>query len=249
MNRKNHLPVLLSVASCTLLSFFMTAVSAEELKALHPEKLDPAPHLKQAMSLIKDKRYQEAQKQLDAALELNPNYYEAWGQQALLYVLSGKDDQAIAKYRQLVEVKPELVDAHVNLGSLLAKKNELKDAEWELRKATAINYRSVEGHYNLANVLVRAGRYEEALIEYKMCLKLSPNNAMVYNNMGVIYQCRDYLEEAHEAFLHALALDPSNEMFDKNLGLLRQQIRGKTYQAKHVTPAHTQVSTLKSVTK
>lgn len=272
MCRKKHLRILLSLLGSAAVSLSLSAAAEnlpkaeeqqkedlpkaeelpkEDLPKLDMQKFDPALHLKQAMALIKEKRYQEAQKQLDTTLELNPNYYDAWGQQALLYVLTGKDDKAIDKYKQLVEVKPELVDAHVNLGSLLSKKNQLKDAEWELRKAIAINYRSIEGYYNLANVLVRQNRYEEALTQYKMCLKLSPNNAKVYNNMGVIYQNRDYLEEAHEAFLHALALDPANEMFEKNLTLLRQQIRGKTYQARHSSPyAQTRaVSATKSVTK
>src|SRR5437868_3104936 len=84
-----------------------------------PETLDPAPHLKTAIKLTQIKKYNDAMTEVEKALELNPSYYEAMYQKALIHQLSGHPVEATKEYQDLLDLKPDNYMARINLGSLL----------------------------------------------------------------------------------------------------------------------------------
>ncbi|HMO20444.1 MAG TPA: tetratricopeptide repeat protein [Candidatus Melainabacteria bacterium] len=182
---------------------------------------DPEVYLKRANIFVKHNLYKKALEEVNTSLRLNPSCWDARYLGAFIYQMQGRDDEAIQRYRHLLEVKPDNLKAHINLGTLLRKKGLLDKAEHHYREAIKINFYSLNAHYNLANVLIDKHRLEDALKELKACLKIQPNNAWVHNNLGVLYQKRNYLVEAEEEFLRAITLEPGNQSFEKNLQLLR----------------------------
>ena len=190
---------------------------------------DPVVYLKRAKVFVKHKMYKRALIAINKCLILNPSLWEAKYIGAYIYQMQGRVEEAIARYRHLLEVKPGHVMAHINLGSLLRQRSQYDLAEKHYKKAVSINYYSLKAHYNLANVLIDQHRLEEALKELKICVKLKPKNAWVHNNLGVLYQKINYNEEAEEEFLKAMTLEPSNKKFATNLKLLRSN--KETYQA------------------
>lgn len=206
----------------------------EESKDLEmPEKLkedssvDPRKHYLLAKDLLAMKQYKACLTEVNKALALNPHYWDAMYVGCLSLQLQERNEEAIRKYRRLVKFKPDMTEAHINLGVLLKKTGELNEAESEYRKAIEINFYKVDPHYNLANLLIEKGDLEGALGELKACVKLSPRNAWVHNNLGVIYQKRNYLEEAAEEFKQALKLEPANRTFEHNLNSVQQLMKKK----------------------
>ncbi len=202
-------------------------VAAEE-KMPTTEELDPVPHYEKALAYINEKKYFNAEKELNLALDRNNYYYDAWLKLALIYELTGRRKAAIREYKEILSVKPELVEAHINLGTLLRQENDFDGASEQYQKAIALNYYLEEAHYNLGNVLAASGKLEPALKEFQTCLKLekagSEQTARVHNNIGVIYQKRNYLEDAQEEFLKALRMEPGNKTFEANLAIVRKQL-------------------------
>lgn len=190
-----------------------------------PSTLDPEPYFKRAVALTNEKNYQAALGQLRQALKLNPHYYEAKYQAALIYQLMGYNKHAKLGWERFLAVRPDHLQAHINFGTLKKSMGDYKGAEAEFRKAIDLKHTSFEAHYNLANLLVQTGQLDESLKEYKVCLKLSPKDAKVHNNLGVIYQSRKYFEEAQEEYRQALALDPTNKVYQNNLAMVRKLMK------------------------
>ncbi|MCC7527745.1 MAG: tetratricopeptide repeat protein [Candidatus Melainabacteria bacterium] len=189
--------------------------------------VDPRRHYLLAKDLLQQKQYKACLTEVNKALALNPHYWDAMYVGCLSLQMQERNEEAIRKYRKLVKYKPDMTEAHVNLGVLLKKTGELDEAESEYRKAIEINFYKVDPHYNLANLLIEKGDLEGALGELKACVKLSPRNAWVHNNLGVIYQKRNYLEEAEEQFKKALKLEPANRTFEQNLKSVQGQLKKK----------------------
>ncbi len=188
------------------------------------ESDDPQYFLKQAIFHIKAKQYRPALLELNKCISLDSRNYYARYLGALVYQLQGRDEEAISRYRHYLEIRPDDIQANINLGSLLRKTGEYAESEECFKHAIHINFYSLEAHYNLSNLLLEIGRIEESLKELKICNKFDPHNAWVHNNLGVIYQRSNYREEAEEEFKRALALDPANRTFEKNL----EKIRGRS---------------------
>ncbi|MBX9691522.1 MAG: tetratricopeptide repeat protein [Cyanobacteria bacterium] len=187
------------------------------------ESDDPQYFLKQAIFHIKAKQYRTALEELNKCISLDSRNHQARYLGAFVYQLQGRDEEAISRYRSYLEIRPDDVQANVNLGALLRKTGEYAESEECLKHAVHVNFYSLEAHYNLSNLFLELGKLEEALKELKICNKFDANNAMVHNNLGVIYMRRNYKDEAEEEFRRALSLDPANRTFEKNLQLVRGQ--------------------------
>jgi Flp pilus assembly protein TadD len=196
---------------------------------------DPDLHLRMARTLLAKQRYKEALSQVNEALKLNSDMWEARYLGAYIFQLEGRSDEALVKYKQYLAVKPDDQQAHINLGILLKRAGKFDEAEDQYRKAIDINFSTLEAHYNLANLYIEKNRLENALKELLVCAKIAPTNAMVHNNLGVIYQKRDYLEEAAEEFSKAANLEPANHTFTLNLDLVRDQLVARKKQGKALT--------------
>jgi Tfp pilus assembly protein PilF len=188
---------------------------------------DPRRHYLHAKELLAQKQYKACLHEVNKALALNPHYWDAMYVGCLSLQMQERNEEAIRKYRRLVRFKPDMVEAHINLGVLLKKAGQLDEAEKSYRKAIEVNFYKVDPHYNLANLLIEKGDLEAALGELKACLKLAPRNAWVHNNLGVIYQKRNYLEEAAEEFKKALKLEPANRTFESNLKSVQSLMKKK----------------------
>jgi Tfp pilus assembly protein PilF len=183
--------------------------------------LDPDYFLRRAQSFVRQKDYQSALNYINKAMELTPDNYGLWYEKALIYQLAGYDAAAARRYLSLIQHRPDMLEAHIGLGSLYSKHNNLELAAQEYHRAIEINFYSFPSHYNLANVYMGQDKLTDALKEYKVCLKLKPNNAMVHNNIGVVYQQRKFYEEAAEEFARATHLDPGNQVCRDNLANVR----------------------------
>lgn len=188
---------------------------------------DPEFFYKRAQMYLRNKDLQSALNYINKALELNPDYWAAWYQKAMIYQLSGHDAAAARRYLELAKRRPDMLEVHIALGMLYRKHQNYEQAEDEYKLAIELNAKNFAAHYNYANVLLEQQKLEDALKEYKVCLKLHPTNAMVHNNVGVIYEKRSFLEEAAEEYTRASHLDPANQKFAQNLTEVKHKLANK----------------------
>ncbi len=99
---------------------------------------------------------------------------------------AGQEGEAVARYEAALRLKPELPEAHNNIGALLAEQTAsasgrptiLAEAIAHFETALRLKPDFAEAHLNLADSLVRMpGRRDEALAHYEAALKAKPGSA------------------------------------------------------------------------
>ncbi|MDB4980966.1 MAG: Tetratricopeptide 2 repeat protein, partial [Myxococcales bacterium] len=81
---------------------------------------------------------------------------------------------AMASYRRSLAFDATSVQAHINLGALLARGGAFGEAIAEERAALGLRPDDVLAHVDLANALLESGRLDEAEPHYREALRLEP---------------------------------------------------------------------------
>lgn len=150
--------------------------------------------------------------------------------QAIAHHQAGRLDDAIADYRQVLALRPDLGPARNNLGSALCEQGKLEEAETIYREALALQPDQAELHNNLGTVLVERDGLDDAVACYRKALALDPGYAEALNNLGAALHRQGKLDDAEASIRGALALEPNYPAAHDNLGLVLWQ-RGRSDQA------------------
>jgi tetratricopeptide (TPR) repeat protein len=93
--------------------------------------------------------YDEAIRQLDKALEIDPDYAEAQNNLGLTLNLAGRDKEALEFCQKAIANQPNYGDFHNNLGVLFCKMGRYKEGIEELGKAVRLGAKYGEAYFNL----------------------------------------------------------------------------------------------------
>jgi len=136
----------------------------------------------------------------------------------------GRLDEAEASYKKAIALKPDLAEAHSNLGNTLKKLGRLNEAEVSNTQAIALKPDYAEAHSNLGNTLQELGRLDEAKASYKQAIALKPDYAEVHSNLGNVLKELGRLDEAEVSYTQAIALKPDHAEAHNNLGGMLQEL-------------------------
>ena len=110
----------------------------------------------------------------------------------------------MASFRRVLALRPDLAEAHNNLGVALNDQGKLAEAVACFRRALAVKPDSAEAHNNLGNALKDQGKIEEAIASYRRALSLQPELTRAHSNLlfSLNYLASQtasaYLEEARD---------------------------------------------------
>jgi len=130
----------------------------------------------------------------------------------------GRLQEAIALYRQILAHRPDLAEAHVNLGTALQSQGAIQDAIVHFERAIALKPDEAEAHYNLGNALVLAGR--DPLPAYRAAVRLAPYHAQAHYNLGIALEGAGQSKEAMAAYDAAVRTRPDFAAAHLNRGVL-----------------------------
>lgn len=142
-----------------------------------------------------------------------------WSQAAALQ-RAGRIAEAASVYRQFIALRPEVVEARVNLANLLAATGNHADAEASYREALELRRDLPEARFGLANVLRAQGKLEDAVMAYRATLALDAANPAALFNLGSTLQALGKADQAITAFSRAVATKPDFAQAHNNLGIL-----------------------------
>lgn len=164
------------------------------------------------------------------ALELDPEYAEAWAALADLYMVLpeydfGTAERFIPKAREALEIalaiNPESARALSTSGVIKAQYDfDWDGANADLQKALQLEpgYSSV--HQWFGDILMPQGRTEEALEHLRLAAVANPVSAVVRHTPGYYYLWTGQLDEAEEIYLSVLELDPDFRWTFQNFDML-----------------------------
>jgi tetratricopeptide (TPR) repeat protein len=131
---------------------------------------------------------------------------------------AGRYDEAIAHYRQALEIDPEFSGAHINFGLALCSLRKTDEAIAHFRRALAIEPDNGRAHHDLAVALADQGRLAEAAIHARRALAIKPDMVEAENHLGAIRARQGKPDEAIAHFERALRIQPDSAAAHDNLG-------------------------------
>jgi tetratricopeptide (TPR) repeat protein len=174
--------------------------------------LDASSRFTLAMAYVAVKRRDRARAELELLRQAHPQnpLYLYW-----LARLDYDDQQfevAAAGFRRVVELRPDFVRAHDNLGLCLEALGRFDEAIASYQQAVRLNReRSSPSPWpalNLGTLLLKLGRITEAEPYLREAVQLGPGLAPARLRLGTLLEKRGAIEEAVEQLRRAAELDP-----------------------------------------
>ena len=151
------------------------------------------------------------------ALEIKPEYAEAYSNMGITLREQGKLEYAEWAYKRALSLKPNLASTHNNLGVTFGEQGKSDKAIKSFKDAIELNPAYAEPHNNMGNSLKELGKVEEAIEAYNEALKLNPSYAEAYNNLGNALKEHNQPNGAIQAYKEALSIKPDFAEVHRNL--------------------------------
>jgi Flp pilus assembly protein TadD len=127
--------------------------------------------------------YDETLAQLRRAAKIRPDEAETHHKLGIVLELRGRSDEAIAEYRQALEIKPLFV-THYNLGVVLQARGRTDEAIVQYRHALELQPDNADTRCDLGSALGDCGRFDEAIAQFKQALQIQPDNVGAQKNLA-----------------------------------------------------------------
>lgn len=154
-------------------------------------------------------RYEAAAEAFSRAVAADPSDYSAHFNLALAYSLLQQDDRGIAEYRKTLELQPGLYQAELNLGILLLRQKQPKDAEPLLQAAANQKPAEYRPRFYLAEAKLGAGDAVDAEANYRTALVANAKAPGAELGLARALAQQGKLAEAVPHFHKAAELDPN----------------------------------------
>lgn len=161
--------------------------------------------------------YANAETLYSTTIARNPECWMAYNNLATELILQGRADEAIARLRAGLRLKPDFYEFQTNLGNALLQKGQAGEAVVCFREALKINPGVAGVHFNLANALLQQRQVNEAADEYRETLKIDSGYGDAHNVLGFILFNRGNTAEAIAHVQKALQLQPGDAGIENNL--------------------------------
>ena len=147
---------------------------------------------------------EEAKKYYLRAIELKPNYGEAYANLGSLAARQKDWKASIAYYQKAIAFQPDLAVAHRNLAKVwqkLGKDGEAINCLYSAYELEPKSYKPEE-HLNLGNTLFEQGQLSQAIACYQRALKLNPRLVGAYQNLAEALTRQGRFQDANNYYRH-----------------------------------------------
>ncbi|WP_225902937.1 tetratricopeptide repeat protein [Pseudanabaena yagii] len=170
-------------------------------------------------AFIEAENYEEVIASYDRAVEIKPDYHEAWYNRGIALDNLGRYEEEIASYDQAVAIKPDLHQAWYNRGVALDNLGRYEEEIASYDQAVAIKPDKHEAWNNRGVALVNLGRNEEAIASYDRAVAIKPDKHEAWNNRGIALGNLGRYEEAIASYDRAVEIKPDFHEAWNNRGI------------------------------
>lgn len=168
--------------------------------------------------LAEQGRLEEAQKEYQRVLEVQPDHPGARNNRAVAHYQTGRQDEAVAELEAVIAQFPEHADSYNNLAAIAIHRREWKTAERRARQALQHDPKMAEAWNNLGVGLEEQQDLTAAESAYRKALELSEGYWQARFNLGVLLRKSRREREAEAAFLKVLEVVPTMSEAHLELG-------------------------------
>jgi tetratricopeptide (TPR) repeat protein len=142
----------------------------------------PLIHYYSGLLYLNLRKSNEAIREFESELILNPNDVEALCSLGKTLVVAGSIDRGLKVLRQVIQARPDHVEARYALGKTLLQKGDLSGAIQNLEQASQLDPDNAEVHYELGRAYLAAGRKGEGKTHIDISDRLKRSRAQTPGN-------------------------------------------------------------------
>lgn len=232
--------------------------SAPELIAAKKKPTAPslpaATHNNQGALLLTRGDLQKAEFEFKTAIELSPDYAEAYNNLGLTYKRMGRLDEALANFSKATQYNPDYASAYNHMGAVYIAQQKYDDAIKVIRTAIKKDRAFADAYYNMGLAYLGlydqsgdkdAGKRDQAEMLLKRATELNPRLVDVHTTLAQLYLDKGDMEKAVIRQRLALETDPGNpEAWQK-----MAEIYDRTGDAEKAKSCRSQAQELKAAPK
>jgi tetratricopeptide (TPR) repeat protein len=153
--------------------------------------------------LLKQKRYEEAEKELQQAIDNDPRHVEAYYNLGTVYEQQGQIDRAIENYTKTTQLVPKHLDAYRALGRIFGKQGDTKSLAQMARNILDLDLQPsarYDAYLLIANAYQAVSLYEWAIDYLNKAISIDDKQIAPYASLGLIYEVQQRWGKAREAY-------------------------------------------------
>ncbi len=176
------------------------ALVSDEHKLKKLSGLKPQDYLALAVNLKKSGNIADAEKYYLKAIELNPEFWEAFYNLGILYHENGKVNLAVDCYKESIRLKPDFYLSHSNLGSAYRELSLFNLACESYKKSIQLNPSYSDAHYNLGVVNGFLYNYDEAMNCYNNAITVDASHVNAHWNKSLLLLASGNFDEGFREY-------------------------------------------------
>lgn len=168
--------------------------------------------------VVSQSNLEEGIRELEQAIrEHKPGEVDYQYELAEAYGHTGRTDDAVAAYREVLQRDPTHQSALEGLGRLLAQSGRAEEAISVLRQAISHRPGAYQIHSDLGLAYVNSGRPAPAIKELRTAVRINPDTPQSQSGLGAALIQTGDVRGAEQAFRRAIRLNPSYANAHANL--------------------------------
>lgn len=192
----------------------------------------------QGLAQLSRDDYARALTNFEKAVDIDPNYAEAWYQAGYCYGMLNRPADALRASRQAAKLRPDWAAVWVNIGASSYALGQYKEAVDAYRQAIRLDESNPDTQYSLGLTFNRLGRTDEEILAYRRAVQIKPDHANALEKLGAaLFRQKRYVDSAAafdilktykpdaknynslgESLLEAGKIDESIDAFNNALG-------------------------------
>ncbi|MFN6530202.1 tetratricopeptide repeat protein [Nostoc sp. ChiSLP03a] len=173
---------------------------------------------KQGNTFFDLQRYQDALEVYEKAVNLRPDYAQAWNGQGKTLNKLRKYKDALVAYDKAIQIQPDYLDAWIGRGTVLGNLQRYQEAIASFDKALELKNDNSEVWNARGEAFSNLNQYDQAIKSYEKAIELKPDNYEAWYKKGLALQNSRQYEEAIAAYQKVVDLKPDYEQAWYNLG-------------------------------
>lgn len=146
-----------------------------------------------------------------AAIALEPANPVLYTELGKLQASKEEFTKARESFLKAVELKPDYMEAQLQLALLKEKEGDVQAALGLMREVSLRYPLHAESAFQLGRLLYNTGKVSEAISKFEEVLKIAPNHSNALFALGVALEKQGRIEEAVVQFKKVLQLNPDNQ--------------------------------------
>ena len=157
----------------------------------------------------KKEKHEKAIMHYSRALELKPDYVDAYNARGVVYSMMGQINYALKDFGMVVQLAPDYFLVYLNRGAIHKNDGRYEQALKDFGTAIKLNPNLNIAYFNRGEVYRIKGDFDRAIADYNRAIQLKPDYAETYNDRGIAYANKGEVGRAIVDYTEAIELKPS----------------------------------------